>query len=82
MEPAYRICGEYLTKEKLINALLHRRVSDRYQRTRERNEAPRSKLRGICGILRSRQPYFAKATKGSTHAFIPVASCGVFGEVE
>ena len=46
------------------------------------NEAPRSKLRGICGILRSRQPYFAKATKGSTHAFIPAASCGVFGEVE
>jgi len=40
-----------------------------------------AELRGICGILRSKQPYFAKATKGSL-AFIPAASCGVLGVVE
>lgn len=38
-------------------------------------------LRGICGILRSRQPYSAKATKGSL-ALIPVASYEVFDVVE
>ena len=37
-----------------------------------RNEAPRSLLRGICEILRSRQPYEAYATKGSL-AFIPAS---------
>jgi len=40
-----------------------------------------AKLRGICGILRSRQPYEVYATKGSL-AFIPAASYRVFGVVE
>jgi len=35
-------------------------------------------LRGISGILRSRQPYEAYATKGSL-AFISASSCGAFG---
>src|SRR3989344_4515172 len=58
-------------------------------------EAPRSKASRypernsllLCEVsLRSTseaaQPYFAKATQGSPTAFIPAASCGVFGEGE
>ncbi|KKW45842.1 MAG: hypothetical protein UY98_C0037G0013 [Candidatus Kaiserbacteria bacterium GW2011_GWA2_58_9] len=50
-------------------------------RQEEKMKLLATKLRGICGILRS-PPCFAKATQGSPLAFIPVASYGVFGEGE